>query len=723
MSMRMSNHTGTVLSLSPLTPRRLLLGALAAALLALPAAADERARPWASAAALDQQVDWSRARLLAIQHQNRHKTLDSFARESMAVMVGRDRLPGLSPLASLLEWSFNSSAYADEPILRVKDMGLRQDLTTHMSRDARNRIVRTGYFTPRELSDPVVLQRLREFEPRFDLVKAVGRIRETQVVALRMPDFLRIVPPPPAQDVEPWHTPQELIPNLGDDVLAALGLTRAAAQQQYGPPVPGMSSAQALPIVLTWSELQEGWQKRDAAQVQRSLDKLAELLPAVAPLAYPTESQRAAEARYYAMGKFSHGWMLYFAAMLCGVVTVVTGWRIPRIAALVLLALALGLHAYGLGLRWYILGRIPVANMWEAVVASAWAGVVVGVLVELVYRTGVFLVGAGATGFAALLAGQTIIPGQGALSSMMGILDDVMLRIHTTSIIAAYALIFLAAVIAIIYLFGYYFLRHPVRSAEVGLMLACAGLALALVLGFVYQPTDDPARAVAQPAAIWWGLLVATSAAVVALALLVQFRAPIPAIAGQAVVLLALFILLTPSYGFALGMSRVLMGVGAAWLLANVGGLLWQRARATAPTPQLALAGGGALAPDLDARPVLAGGAPGDDHSRSDLPLWLNQTDWSHLIVLNMAFVLLFGGGVVLGAVWADYSWGRPWGWDPKEVFALNTWLVYAILIHVRFYTRRRGLWTAWLSVLGCLMMLFNWIYVNFYLVGMHSYA
>ena len=116
-------------------------------------------------------------------------------------------------------------------------------------------------------------------------------------------------------------------------------------------------------------------------------------------------------------------------------------------------------------------------------------------------------------------------------------------------------------------------------------MLACAGLAIALVLSFVYQPTDDPARAVAQPAAIWWGLLVATSAAVVALALLVQFRAPTPAIAGQAVVLLALFILLTPSYGFALGMSRVLMGVGAAWLLANVGGLLWQRARATAPTP------------------------------------------------------------------------------------------------------------------------------------------
>ena len=87
-----------------------------------------------------------------------------------------------------------------------------------------------------------------------------------------------------------------------------------------------------------------------------------------------------------------------------------------------------------------------------------------------------------------------------------------------------------------------------------------------------------------------------------------------------------------------------------------------------------------------------------------------------------MAFVMLFVG-IILGAVWADYSWGRPWGWDPKEVFAMNTWLVYAILIHVRFVVKRRGLWTAWLSVAGCLMMAFNWCFVNFFIVGLHSYA
>lgn len=102
--------------------------------------------------------------------------------------------------------------------------------------------------------------------------------------------------------------------------------------------------------------------------------------------------------------------------------------------------------------------------------------------------------------------------------------------------------------------------------------------------------------------------------------------------------------------------------------------------------------------------------------------MWLQHVDWSHLIILNMVFVMLFVG-TILGAVWADYSWGRPWGWDPKEVFALNTWIVYAILIHMRFVTKNKGLWTAWLSVAGCLMMAFNWCFVNFYIVGLHSYA
>ncbi|MEL7237242.1 MAG: cytochrome c biogenesis protein CcsA [Planctomycetota bacterium] len=100
----------------------------------------------------------------------------------------------------------------------------------------------------------------------------------------------------------------------------------------------------------------------------------------------------------------------------------------------------------------------------------------------------------------------------------------------------------------------------------------------------------------------------------------------------------------------------------------------------------------------------------------------LDRLDSANLVVLQLAFWIL-GAGIVFGAVWADMSWGRPWGWDPKETFALVTWIVYLGILHVRLVTKRKAFWTAVLCVIGFFIMLFNWIGVNFFLVGLHSYA
>jgi cytochrome c-type biogenesis protein CcsB len=101
---------------------------------------------------------------------------------------------------------------------------------------------------------------------------------------------------------------------------------------------------------------------------------------------------------------------------------------------------------------------------------------------------------------------------------------------------------------------------------------------------------------------------------------------------------------------------------------------------------------------------------------------FLATLDQCNLVVLQLAFWML-GAGIMFGAIWADQSWGRPWGWDPKETFALVTWMVYLITVHVRFVTRDQAWWTAVLSCCGFFVMLFNWIGVNFFLVGLHSYA
>ncbi len=69
------------------------------------------------------------------------------------------------------------------------------------------------------------------------------------------------------------------------------------------------------------------------------------------------------------------------------------------------------------------------------------------------------------------------------------------------------------------------------------------------------------------------------------------------------------------------------------------------------------------------------------------------------------------------------WPWGRFWAFDPKETWALVTWIIYLIVIHVRLVAPKRGLVTAFLSVLGFLVMLWTYFGVNLLLPGLHAYA
>lgn len=86
--------------------------------------------------------------------------------------------------------------------------------------------------------------------------------------------------------------------------------------------------------------------------------------------------------------------------------------------------------------------------------------------------------------------------------------------------------------------------------------------------------------------------------------------------------------------------------------------------------------------------------------------------------------VILIGTGTVLGGVWANESWGRFWGWDPKETWALITFLCYLIVVHLRFLKKMNSFWLAFSAVLGFLVVLMTWYGVNFVLGrGLHSYG
>ncbi len=85
--------------------------------------------------------------------------------------------------------------------------------------------------------------------------------------------------------------------------------------------------------------------------------------------------------------------------------------------------------------------------------------------------------------------------------------------------------------------------------------------------------------------------------------------------------------------------------------------------------------------------------------------------------------VALLAGGTMLGAVWANASWGRYWGWDPKETWALITLLWFLAVLHGRMAGWLKGIGVALSTIGGFFLLLMTYYGVSFYLVGLHSYA
>ncbi|OPH60873.1 c-type cytochrome biogenesis protein CcsB [Paenibacillus ferrarius] len=80
-------------------------------------------------------------------------------------------------------------------------------------------------------------------------------------------------------------------------------------------------------------------------------------------------------------------------------------------------------------------------------------------------------------------------------------------------------------------------------------------------------------------------------------------------------------------------------------------------------------------------------------------------------------------GALIFAMIWAQEAWGRFWGWDPKEVWALITWLFYAVFLHLRLSKGWQGKKSAWLTVIGFIVVMFTLVGVNLVIAGLHSYA
>ncbi|RMF74041.1 MAG: hypothetical protein D6738_07360 [Acidobacteria bacterium] len=583
------------------------------------ASADQADGPQLSVArAFVERLDLESFRIAAVQNDGRVQTVDSFARRNLRQVNSR-LLRGHDPVVVLLDLILMPEHWAGVELVHVKKEPFRiqlvAEIRNRLPADARrppvsdedlDRFLATGLASFRLLDHPATRDALAMLERDIMRTnKEVQKVRTARALAdagvLR--SMLRFIPEPDADALAPWHPI--------DDVLGAgSGAPPHPAHAGLGG-VPGLDPQVAATLRSAWSELARAWRFQDAEAAGAALATLADTARAINPDIYPPPSRLRWEHWYYRNNKMTWVWLIYLAAIPFLLLATVYGVRRARVAGLALFVVAFGLHTFSIGLRWWLAGRIPNANMFEAITAAAWFGCLTALILEIVLRRWpVRNLPAAAAATGAMVAlmvcrfAPLIVQG-GDISPVMPVLDrTIWLYIHTNMVIASYALIFFASVTGALY-------------------LAMRGIAWLAGAGTVVQRTFAGAGGVG-------------------------------AVPG--------------------GAASIILGRG--------------------------------LRPGTDAREV-----------------GLARTlDGATMIFLELAFLLLWTG-TILGAVWADVSWGRPWGWDPKEVFALNTWIVFLVLVHVRLKVKDKAFWTAVLAVLGCAVMLFNWIVINFQIVGLHSYA
>ena len=162
------------------------------------------------------------------------------------------------------------------------------------------------------------------------------------------------------------------------------------------------------------------------------------------------------------------------------------------------------------------------------------------------------------------------------------------------------------------------------------------------------------------------------------------------------------------SCGFALGVSLVLLvartRLDADWIAADIGAAVFSYSAFL-------------VAGCVSLRYVL-------QHRRGE-PIEsdkMKRLEYMSYRLVALGFLLLTAV-IVIGAVWAEAAWSAYWTWDPKEVWALITWIIYAVYLHIRLRRQKSGLFLSWYVILAIPAFLFTFAGVNKLIPGLHSYA
>ncbi|MDG2030390.1 MAG: cytochrome c biogenesis protein CcsA [Phycisphaerales bacterium] len=562
--------------------------------------------------AFTDQVDLRPLSEIAVNTSGRLKSLGSHANSMMDAVSGPRKIGDREPLFTYFDMMFRPEAYEDADVVYIKNKAVREAIVKVFQDgvvDDPDLLVRfpeliermesfraTGLISPTLLVEPLLANLFSRM--KLDLIRTASQISTmesaTRVMQPEVLAFtLRVIPPPGNATDNRWRSITRVMMVPGEGELAG--------ELQSQITIEGLDDEQQAAIAGDWLDLGNAWVRGDAPGVNAASFSLAQRLAEVNPELYPERARLGWESWYFRNDQLTRVWLVYMLSVILLLLGLVYQWPWARWSGMGVFLIALGLQTGAVILRWYISGRWPNANMFEAVTTAAWFGAAGALLLEIIVRrTGmrtIFALAAATSSMVALMAANFLpVYLNPNIDNKMPVLHDIWLYIHTNVIIFSYVLIFMAAISAMLYL-GHRLFGGAASYARVG------------------------------------------------------------------------------------GAGSLVLGTGA-----------------------------GAAMGTEQSKPHARRARLGE------------MLDGVTMLLMELSFVLLWAG-LVMGAIWADHSWGRPWGWDPKEVFALNTFLVFAVLVHVRLKVHDKGIWTAWLALIGAAVMLFNWIVINYVIVGLHSYA
>ena len=330
---------------------------------------------------------------------------------------------------------------------------------------------------------------------------------------------------------------------------------------------------------------------------------------------------------------FLHAMIIYLCAFVLAWGALLTFTLAPNLSeslrrsAFYLVIMAGLVHTFGLVFRMALEGRPPVTNLYSSAIFIGWGAMVLGLILERIYRVGIGSVVASFAGFVTLMIAHNLALGGDTMEMLRAVLDtNFWLATHVVVITLGYASTFAAGLLAILYIFLGVF--TPLLNQKIG------------------------ARA--------W----------------------------------------TSPHG----------AIGAA--------MIAERAHLATAQPGTLLIPGG------------EGRGEGERAGLSQSPIANGQSQTTlgsalaTMVYGIICFATLFSFvGTVLGGIWADQSWGRFWGWDPKENGALLIVIWNALILHVRWgdLLRDRGIMN--LAVFGNIVTSFSWFGVNMLGIGLHSYG